>query len=127
MTKERVVRGFWRVVNPPVMLLAGLAPWWLVLETTGRRSGLARRIPIAKGPTDGATWWIVAAHGRRALWVRNVEATPHVRIRHRGRWREGTATVQSMDPALLQRFNFYARNANGAASIDPLLVRIELA
>ena len=126
MSKEKAIRLFWRIVNPPVMLLAGFAPWWMMLETTGRRSGLTRRIPVAKGPMDGKTWWILAAHGRKALFVGNVEATPEVRVKHRGRWREGTATVHPMDPALLARFNFYARNANCAAAIDPLLVRIEL-
>lgn len=126
MTKERAIRVFWRIVNPLVMLAAGHAPWWLVLETTGRRSGLPRRIPIARGPVDDRTHTILAAHGRRALWVRNIEANPNVRIRHRGRWREGTATLGPVDPAVLERFNFYARHANDLAAIDPLLVRIDL-
>ena len=108
------------------MLLAGFAPWWIILETTGRRSGRPRRIPVAKGLVEGDTWWILAAHGRKAQFVRNVEATPSVRIKHLGRWRTATATVEPLDPALLSRFNFYARGANTAMAIDPLLVRVEL-
>ena len=33
--------------------LAGLAPWWVVLETKGRRTGRQRRTPLANGPFDG--------------------------------------------------------------------------
>jgi hypothetical protein len=34
--------------------------------------------------------------------------------------------VEPLDPALLSRFNFYARGANTAMAIEPLLVRVEL-
>lgn len=123
--KRRLARVFWRVVNPPVMLFAGRAPWWLVLETKGRRSGLPRRLPLARGPVEGDTFWLISAHGRRALWVRNLEADSRVRIRHRGRWLDGEASVEPLDDTRRARFNLYARSAAGALAIEPCLVRVD--
>jgi hypothetical protein len=39
--------------------------------------------------------WRVAEHGRRANYVRTIEATPRVRVTVRGRWRCGTAHRRS--------------------------------
>jgi deazaflavin-dependent oxidoreductase (nitroreductase family) len=78
------------VVNPIVKLLAGYVPFWALLETTGRKSGLPRRNPVGNG-LDGDVFWIVAEHGRRAAYVRNIEADPRVRLRVGGRWRTGIA------------------------------------
>jgi deazaflavin-dependent oxidoreductase (nitroreductase family) len=63
-----------------------------LLETTGRRSGRPRVTPLG-ARQDGDTVWIVAEHGRRANYVRNIEADPRVRVRVGGRWRTGAATV----------------------------------
>ena len=85
-----------RLLNPLVRALAarGLAPGVALLETTGRRSGEARRTPVTNGLEHGTnTFWLVAEHGRKAAYVRNIEADPHVRVRVRGRWRDGTAHV----------------------------------
>jgi len=68
----------------------------VILETTGRKSGQPRRTPVGKA-LDGYTLWIVAEHGHRAAYVRNIEADPHVRVRVGRRWREGTARVLSGD------------------------------
>ena len=124
---RRTAKIFWRIVNPIVMPLAGLAPWWLILETTGRKSGLTRRKPLASGPIDGDVYWLIAAHGRHADFVRNIEANPSVRLRHRRRWHEGTATILPMDPVIRKRFNFYGRSGAVIAGIDPVLVRIATA
>jgi hypothetical protein len=46
-------------------LRAGAAPRaFALLETTGRRTGLARHTPVGNG-LDGDTFWLVAAHGPR--------------------------------------------------------------
>jgi deazaflavin-dependent oxidoreductase (nitroreductase family) len=126
MDKRRVTKAFWRLVNPPTLLLAGRAPWWLIIETTGRRTGRPRRLPLARGPIEGNVFWLLAAHGRHALWVRNAQANPRVRIRHRGRWRTGTATIEPLTDDMRRRFNLYARGGAGRISIDPCLVRVEL-
>jgi hypothetical protein len=41
---------FWRLMNPAARRLAGIAPFWVVLETTGRwRSGTATVLPWDEG------------------------------------------------------------------------------
>jgi hypothetical protein len=39
----------------------------------------------------------VAEHGRKASYVRNIEADPHVRVRIGSRWRAGVASVLDDD------------------------------
>jgi deazaflavin-dependent oxidoreductase (nitroreductase family) len=117
---------FWRIVNPTTRPFAGLAPWWVLLETTGRRSGERRTTPLARGPVEGDVVWLNSVHGRRASWVRNIEATPEVRIKLTGRWHEGRATVQDWEGAIDARFNAYARSGPKTLGIDPALVRVEL-
>ena len=116
----------WRVINPPGRRLSGLAPWWILLETRGRRSGQPRTTPLARGPVDGDVVWVSSVHGRHADWVRNIEADPEVRIKISGRWHHGRATVQEYDEAASRRFNRYARSGPARLGIDPALVRIEL-
>ena len=91
-----VVRGLFRL---------GLqAPGTAILETTGRKSGRPRRNPVTNGLDDGV-FWIVAEHGRRANYVRNIEANPNVRVRIGRRWREGTARlVPDDDPRKRLRY-----------------------
>jgi deazaflavin-dependent oxidoreductase (nitroreductase family) len=124
--KAKVARFFWRIVNPLAKRLAGIAPWWVVLETTGNKSGEPRQAPLARGPVDGNVTWVIAVHGRHCGFVRNVEANPNVRLRLRGRWRNGTANVGPMDEAIVGRFNAYGKAGPKTVGWDPLLVRIEL-
>jgi deazaflavin-dependent oxidoreductase (nitroreductase family) len=100
-----------RVVNPLVRwsMRHGLAPGsYAILETTGRRSGLPRRTPVGH-VVDGDAVWIVAEHGRRAGYVRNIGADPRVRIQLRDGWRGGTARVlEDDDPrARLRRMGLW--------------------
>ena len=84
-----------KLVNPIVRAAARLGiplPLVVILETRGRKSGQLRRIPVGKG-IAGDTLWIVAEHGRKAAYVRNIEADPHVRVRVGRRWRSGIAQV----------------------------------
>lgn len=119
-------RRLWRVINPPGRRLAGRAPWWVLLETRGRRTGQPRTTPLARGPAEPGVVWVNSVHGRHADWVRNLEADPEVRIRLKGRWRRGTATVHDYDDAIVRRFNAYARSGPRTLGIDPVLVRIAL-
>jgi deazaflavin-dependent oxidoreductase (nitroreductase family) len=121
-------RIFWRIVNPPTRPLAGLVPWWVLLETRGRRSGLRRTTPLARGPVDGGdVFWLVSVHGRHASWVRNLEAAPDVRLKVSGRWHHARASVHDYEESIGDRFNLYARTGPRTLGIDPVLVRIELA
>ncbi|MEA2180869.1 MAG: hypothetical protein QOF69_54 [Solirubrobacteraceae bacterium] len=120
-----------RVLNPPIRALAsrGLAPGVALLETTGRKSGEPRRTPVSNGLERATnTFWIVAEMGRKAAYVRNIEAEPRVRVRVRGRWRTGTAhVVEGEDPhARLRSIN--RLNALGVKTLgaDLLVIRIEL-
>ena len=116
-----------RIVNPPARLVAGYIPGTALLETIGRKSGLPRRTPVSDG-LDGSVFWIVAEQGRRAQYVKNIQANPRVRLRVRRRWVAGTARpVPDDDPAARQkslpRLNALLVRAMGD---DLLTVRVEL-
>jgi deazaflavin-dependent oxidoreductase (nitroreductase family) len=125
--RRRLILAWWRLINPLSRPLAGIAPWWVLLETTGRRSGKPRHIPLARGPIDGNVAWLLAVHGEHAGFAHNIAADPRVRLKHRGRWREGRAALVPLDPAIVRRFNLYARSGLlGAVAIDATMVRVEL-
>jgi deazaflavin-dependent oxidoreductase (nitroreductase family) len=106
----------------------GLLRGWAVLETTGRRSGQRRRTPVGNG-LEGDTFWIVAEHGRRAGYVRNIEADPRVRVNIGGRWRAGIARPLPDDDAR-ERLRRIGRRLNAAAvramGSELLTVRVDL-
>lgn len=99
-----------RVLNRPARMLLrlGLAPpTYALLETTGRRSGHRRQVPVANG-LDGDTFWLIAALGERAQYVRNINADPRVRVKARParlrdgvrmQWRSGIARLMRDDDA----------------------------
>ena len=96
-----LVRALFRVGIP--------APGTAILETVGRRSGRPRRTPVTNG-LAGDTFWIVTEHGRRANYVRNIEANPRVRVKVGRRWRSGTAApVPGDDPRARLRAIAHAR------------------
>ena len=118
------------LVNPIVRTLARIRtpPGVAILETTGRKSGELRRVPVGNG-LDGDTFWIVAEHGRRAGYVRNIEADPRVRVKIGRRWRSGTAHLLPDDDPRARLLKIGNRsNAAGvrAMGTDLLTVRIDL-
>jgi len=129
--KYRVVTRLERLNNRMVRaaLRRGIGPRaFALLETRGRRTGRPRHTPVGNG-LDGDTFWLVAAHGRQADYVRNLEADPRVRIRVGGRWREGTAVLlPDDDPAARSRTLPYRWDAfiGRAMASAPLTVRIDL-
>jgi deazaflavin-dependent oxidoreductase (nitroreductase family) len=124
--RRRTALFFWRLFNPLARALAGIAPWWVVLETTGRRSGQPRQVPLARGPVDDDVAWLICVHGEHASFARNIAASPRVRLRIAGHWRSGTASLEPLDPAILERFGSYARLGPKSFGIDPRLVRVRL-
>jgi deazaflavin-dependent oxidoreductase (nitroreductase family) len=130
MDKRQLATAFAKYgVNPWVRLAlaTGLVRGWALLETIGRKTGEPRRTPVGNG-LDGDTFWIVAEHGRRAGYVRNIMANPRVRVRIGRRWRTGTAHLMADDdPRERQRS---MRKANAAVvralGTDLLTVRIDL-
>jgi deazaflavin-dependent oxidoreductase (nitroreductase family) len=108
-----------KIVNPLVNAAAraGLpTPSVVILETTGRRSGEPRRVPVTRA-LDGDTLWIVSEHGRRAGYVRNIEANPRVRVRVGRRWRTGTARVLPDD-------DWRERQRRMPAKVNSAMVRL---
>lgn len=129
--KYRVVTTLERVSNRLMRfaLRAGLAPRaFALLETTGRRTGLVRHTPVGNG-LDGESFWLVAAHGTQADYVRNLQVEPRVRVKADGVWRAGTAVVlPGDDPAVRSRmlpFQWDAAIGRLMASA-PLTIRIDL-
>lgn len=121
--------------NPFVRALFRLGvpvPGTAILETVGRKSGRIRHTPVTNG-LEGDTFWIVAEHGRRAGYVRNIEANPRVRVRAGRSWRSGTAhLLPGDDPherlARIGRRRSARLNAGVVrlAGSDLLVVRIDL-
>jgi deazaflavin-dependent oxidoreductase (nitroreductase family) len=120
-----------RLLNPFMrrLLERDLAPrGWALLETTGRRSGQPRRVPVGNG-LRGEHFWIVAEHGRQAAYVRNLEHDPRVRVKVGRRWHTGTAHVlEDDDPRA--RLRWLRRPLNDAGlrlmASEMLVVRIDL-
>jgi deazaflavin-dependent oxidoreductase (nitroreductase family) len=119
------------LLNPPVRALFALGlvpPTHVLLETTGRKTGRPRHNPVGNG-LDGDTLWVVAEHGRRASYVRNLEADPRVRVKIGRRWRTGTAIVLPDDDPRA-RLDRIGRRVNGfmvrSMGTDLLTIRIDL-
>lgn len=85
--KHRVVTAFQRRVANP---LSSRMPGQILLETTGRTSGLPRRTPVG-GRRVGQEFWLVSEYGEKSQYVRNILADPRVRVRIKGVWHTGTA------------------------------------
>ncbi|MGW5571052.1 nitroreductase family deazaflavin-dependent oxidoreductase [Nocardia thailandica] len=117
--KFRVERALGRyVANPAVRVLDRLGVRTTLaaeLETTGRRSGAARRVPVAAAfDADGA--WVISQHGRRSGWGANISADPRVRIRQGERWRTGTARWVPEDDVDARARTFAAHPAFAAVT-----------
>ncbi|MFC8825984.1 nitroreductase/quinone reductase family protein [Streptomyces sp. NPDC057137] len=85
--KHRAVTTFQRRVANP---LSTRMPGQILLETTGRTSGLPRRTPVG-GSLVGQEFWLVSEYGDKSQYVRNIRADPRVRVRIKGSWHHGTA------------------------------------
>ena len=104
--KHRIVHLLQKYfLNPPIkfLLAIGIAPpGYALLETIGRKTGKPRRTPVGDGRI-GPQFWIVAEHGVKAGYVRNIQTNPRVRLKLRGgvraRWYNGTAHVLYDDDA----------------------------
>jgi deazaflavin-dependent oxidoreductase (nitroreductase family) len=108
--KVLLVRSLQRYLINPLMrglLVIGLNPLGLaILETRGRRTGRAHRVPVGNG-RKGRDFWIIAEHGSRAGYVRNIAHDPNVRVRLRiglrYRWIPGVATICPYDDPLARQ------------------------
>lgn len=74
----------------------------LLLTTTGRKSGQPRVTPLQYEEIDGL-YYLGAARGLQADWVRNLQANPQVEVRVGVKRFQGQAEVVT-DPARLADF-----------------------
>ena len=64
-----------RLLNPVVRRLLERGLWpqtQALLETTGRKTGSPRRVPVGNG-LRGDSFWIVTEHGYAADYVKNIQ------------------------------------------------------
>jgi deazaflavin-dependent oxidoreductase (nitroreductase family) len=117
--------------------LGVVPPGYALLETIGRKTGKPRRTPVGNGRV-GERFWIVAEHGTKAGYVRNIASNPRVRVKVRvglrAHWRTGTAYfLPNDDPRERQRWLFrqLPSSVTNAAAVrffgtQLLTVRIDL-
>ncbi|OYN80366.1 nitroreductase/quinone reductase family protein [Mycolicibacterium sphagni] len=122
--RQRVVNFVQRRFANPLMRSV---PVQTLLETTGRKSGEPRRTPIG-GRLEGNEFWLVSEFGDRSQYVRNIAADPRVRVRVRGRWHSGTATLLPEDDARARLAKLPAMNSAAVRAMgDNLLtIRVDL-
>ena len=102
--KHRIVHALQKyLLNPPIKLMLAVGVpllGYALLETKGRKTGKPRRTPVGNGCV-GNQFWLVAEHGMKAGYVRNIERDPHVRLKLREglrfQWHAGTAHLLSDD------------------------------
>ena len=130
-TKRRVARFTTnRVVNPLVRTMhrIGFTGGTALLETTGRKTGQARRTPVGNG-LRGGNFWIVTEHGRHSAYVKNIEANPRVRVKVGRVWFTGTAHILEDDDPY-ERIRWLGRPANDTmlrlVGTEHLVIRVEL-
>jgi deazaflavin-dependent oxidoreductase (nitroreductase family) len=90
---RRTAASLNRIVEPLAQLLGPpkIGPGIVLLETTGRRTGLPRRVPLLAwriGPTV-----LTSTIRPSSDWVRNLEATPDASVWTDGRRRPASACV----------------------------------
>jgi deazaflavin-dependent oxidoreductase (nitroreductase family) len=113
--KVLLARNVQRYLMNPLMkllLAARINPYGLVLlETRGHATGKTRQVPVGNG-RKGDSFWIIAEHGTRAGYVRNITHDPHVRIRLRTglryHWVPGIATIRPDDDPLARQRHIIA-------------------
>lgn len=102
-THRSVQRALANRLNPLILRIAFMIPFFGVLEHRGRRSGRTYRTPLA-AIRDGDGFVLPLAFGEGAGWFRNLSAAGSAQLRWRGRdyelndpvvigWEEGSAAL----------------------------------
>ena len=120
-----------RLLNPVVRRLLERGLWprtQALLETTGRRTGSPRRVPIGNG-LRGDSFWIVTEHGHAADYVKNIRKQSGVRVKVGRRWYEGTAQLLPEDDPR-ERLRWLGRPVNDTLLLlvgtEQVTIRINL-
>src|SRR4051812_20891819 len=98
------------LVNPPAKAAVwyGLVPGFVIVETTGRRTGEPRHTVVGMH-VEGDTGWVIAEFGRHAGYVRNLEANSDVRVRMHREWRVARARILDDDDPQARLDAFHRR------------------
>jgi deazaflavin-dependent oxidoreductase (nitroreductase family) len=125
--RERTLGRY--LFNPAVKALSALGIRTAMateLETIGRKTGQARRVPVsAQFDNDGA--WLISQHGTRSGWGRNIADNPNIRLRQGNQWRAGVATFRPDDDVVARgrKFGRLGSKMVKALETTPVSVRIE--
>ena len=99
-----------------------------LIETTGRTTGIARRVPVGNG-LRGAHVWIVTEHGYGADYVKNIQRQPRMRVKVGHHWHHGTAHILRDDDPLA-RLHWLQRPVNDGLLLlvgtQQLTIRVDL-
>lgn len=139
--KQQIVHAMQKYfLNPQIKIMFALGivpPGYAMIETLGRKTGKPRRTPVGDGRV-GSQFWLIAEHGMKAGYVRNIAANPRVRVRLRkglkSYWHDGTAQLlPDDDPRARQKWlatQLPASVANALAvrlfGTDLLTIRVDL-
>jgi deazaflavin-dependent oxidoreductase (nitroreductase family) len=96
---QRLPRWFMR--GPELIFtlhLGRLVPWWVMIETTGRRTGKPRRVVLDVARRESHGLWVMAGDGFEARWLMNLLAHPTCRVWNRGRRYVARAVVDGAGP-----------------------------
>ena len=120
-----------RLLNPVVRRLLGRGLWprtQALLETTGRKTGFPRRVPVGNG-LRGDSFWIVTEHGYAADYLKNIQQQPRVRVKVGRRWYEGTAQILPEDDPR-ERLRWLGRPVNDTLLLlvgtEQVTIRVDL-
>jgi deazaflavin-dependent oxidoreductase (nitroreductase family) len=96
------------------------------LETIGRKTGQARRVPVSAQFDDSGAW-VISQHGKRSGWGRNIADNQNVRIRRGSQWRSGVATFRPDDDVVARGRKFGRLGARVVKTLEttPVSVRID--
>ncbi|BAY00099.1 hypothetical protein MSTE_04807 [Mycobacteroides stephanolepidis] len=125
--RERAMGRY--LLNPAVSALTKLGLRTALaseLETTGRKTGQLRRVPVSV-QFDATGAWVISQHGTRSGWGSNIAANPNVRLKQGNRWRTGTAQFRPDDDVVARGRKFGAVGARVVKALEttPISVRIE--
>ena len=76
----------------------------LLLTTTGRKTGLSRVTPLQYERIDGE-YYVAAARGKKADWIRNLIADPNVKIQVKNHHHIGIARLIIHRPQVINFLN----------------------
>jgi deazaflavin-dependent oxidoreductase (nitroreductase family) len=125
--RERAIGRY--LLNPAVKGLSKLGLRTALateLETIGRKTGQARRVPVSAQFDDNGAW-VICQHGTRSGWGRNMSDNPNIRIQQGNQWRTGVATFRPDDDVVARgrKFGRLGAKVVKATETTPVSVRID--